>query len=447
MKIYFPTSIETTSFEGTDSNQVNINKYPDLKEKLGIIEKVELTLEETERNYSTLTTELKSIDEALYNIFQLLENIWTNFKNKKEDSHYTAYYNFKKLDGINEFWKSNSISSIGLSLLFKYYTEHPSYKNKIKKYFEHICLTGKLNPIKEQGFIEGVISIFSKFRALIHSDIVKNLNINDKICFIYIPSEKDYTEEELKRIGEEENPQLDYIIDKANADSTKPKLYIKKVNSFEEVLNFLFNNEIENNKASTSTDNQNELIDRIINSKSLEEAQIFALSQKINNYDIKGKWKEAIEHIETAIDIAENSNEVEKSLELKMLMGKIYGQKGEYDKSLKILSEVVSKVKNISNNKEILGKCYINIGEIYRYIGGEEGLENSINNFDEALKIGCELDNQFIIGMAKDYKGVAYRHKGLYDTAIQIHTEAKDIKENIAWDNPKDKLYFISYSL
>jgi tetratricopeptide (TPR) repeat protein len=180
-----------------------------------------------------------------------------------------------------------------------------------------------------------------------------------------------------------------------------------------------------------------------------DNSRIKMLRLVIDKLELDGKWDEAIDTINIAIEETDNQH---IETDLRYTLGKINHFKGENDKALKILFDIKQNLESNSENE--LKKLYIEtlyaIGEIYRTKSDKSGDKN-FKKFSEYVNKGHEVSEKIgdavLSSVGKDNIGLVYRAGGNLDRAIQFHQDSLNMKEELKDISTVEKDLLKSYSL
>jgi len=139
------------------------------------------------------------------------------------------------------------------------------------------------------------------------------------------------------------------------------------------------------------------------------------------NYD---KAKEIFKKGEKIADKLKDENELSRALHN---LGTLNLQIGNYDKSKKYIEKVVEIRENI-DNKLGLSRSLNNLGNIH-YLKGD--IDKALNHYEKSLEIREEIDNKDGISSSLNNIGLIYMQKGKFDLALDYHKRSLEIKKQI----------------
>jgi len=135
-------------------------------------------------------------------------------------------------------------------------------------------------------------------------------------------------------------------------------------------------------------------------------------------YLLKGELHLALEHVESAIDLNEELENIESQAFEYKIEGQIYTQLQKYEKALKSFNESMRRIEAIDDKKEFFG-IYYAVGTAYQHLGRyseaieifEKALplvENEIARVDTLLSLGISFIHVDEAQKATEYLGQTY---------------------------------------
>ncbi len=205
-----------------------------------------------------------------------------------------------------------------------------------------------------------------------------------------------------------------------------------------------------NSKAISYYDNALTLFKDLDKDEMGKEAELYRIKQievirsKASVLDLFGKWEDEAELVKEGIKLAKALPEgsfIKKGKknaiigEFKCCLGWILTNQGNYDKSLKLLTDLKDN-SGIAGDRKVYSTITINIGIAYKMIGD---YEMAMHCYNEAKNICEELNDKKGYSAAIGNMGLIHCSMGHYHEAMQCYDEQKRICSNFG-----DKRGYIS---
>jgi len=157
-----------------------------------------------------------------------------------------------------------------------------------------------------------------------------------------------------------------------------------------------------------------EFLDKICEHDESSVDILRAYRKKSTTWLEQGRWDNAFESIETALDIDVSGEGAKKEIcELKSNMGWVQMRLGEYDKSKEIFLEVKKMSERLGEDK-LIAKSFHNLGSLNYMI---ENLDEAISFFEEAIEILEELDDVQSLTSTLNNLGLVKMYRMRWDEA------------------------------
>ncbi len=133
-----------------------------------------------------------------------------------------------------------------------------------------------------------------------------------------------------------------------------------------------------------------------------------------------GQHEKAAEYIEKAIDLAENSKNVDMLGISTIDLANVYSDWGKYEKAKELYKYAIKYLESVSNISEI-SRAYNNLGEVYRYMGD---LDNAIEAYKKCVEYAESTKDINLIGYGLENLGTVHVYKGRFEEAMDYLSKA-----------------------
>jgi serine phosphatase RsbU (regulator of sigma subunit)/tetratricopeptide (TPR) repeat protein len=169
--------------------------------------------------------------------------------------------------------------------------------------------------------------------------------------------------------------------------------------------------------------------------------RVLALSEKINYpkgtvqaliqqgrvYHQKGLYKQAMQHFEKSLPIAEKLQDKQLLATVFNAIGITHNVQGNYPASLESFlkslayAEEIQDIRLISNNYNSLGNTYRDI----------KNFKEALSYYEKSLEIRKKTNDKRGMSVAYSNIGLNYKQQGMYDKAIEYYEKSLELKKQV----------------
>jgi len=206
------------------------------------------------------------------------------------------------------------------------------------------------------------------------------------------------------------------------------KLFEKK----DEVDNKAYKKYLEGNYLVKINDSLDKSVELLMESIELDSSFSKPYATLALNRNLMGEFDEAEEHLDDALDIAEDNDDKESLSIIYNNYGLIYKEQKKFKKAIKYFNKGL-KIQKTLQNDHMYANLLHNMSTCYG-LNGE--IERWINFLEQSQRIYHKLELDDRLGNSYGTMGNAYKSSGKYETAIEYYNKAMGLfqSENMVFN-------------